>query len=63
VRGEPIANIAVVHRNSAGQTQHLVMNHRPLSSVLLFSRLLGEHFAGTRYARYFAAPSADTDLG
>jgi hypothetical protein len=63
VRGEPIANIAVVYRNSVGQTQHLVVNHRPLPSVLLFSRLLGEHFAGTRYAQYFAAPSADAERG
>jgi hypothetical protein len=63
VHGEPIANIAVVYRNSAGQTQHLVVNHRPLSSVLLFSRLMGEHFAGTRYAQYFAAPLTDTDRG
>ncbi|MFD5065429.1 hypothetical protein [Streptomyces sp. NPDC058394] len=61
VGGEPIANIAVVYRNAEGQTQHLVVNHRPLSSVLLFSRLLGEHFAGTRYAQYFAAPSVDAD--
>lgn len=63
VGGEPIANIAVVYRNAEGQTQHLVVNHRPLSSVLLFSRLLGEHFAGTRYAQYFAAPSVDADRG
>ncbi|MFD7433401.1 hypothetical protein [Streptomyces sp. NPDC059861] len=63
VRGEPIADIAVVYRNSAGQTQHLVMNHRPLPSVLLSSRIMGEHFAGTRYARYFLAPSADAERG
>ncbi|MFF0286476.1 hypothetical protein [Streptomyces sp. NPDC005262] len=63
VGGEPIANIAVVYRNAEGLTQHLVVNHRPLSSVLLFSRLMGEHFAGTRYAQYFAAPSVDADGG
>jgi hypothetical protein len=63
VRGEPIANIAVVYRNPEGQTQHLVVNHRPMPSVLLFSRLLGEHFAGTRYARYFATPSAEAGRG
>jgi hypothetical protein len=61
VRGEPIANIAVIYKNQAGQAQHLVMNHRPLPSVLLFSRLMGEHFAGTRYAQYFAASSVDAD--
>ncbi|MGZ6831731.1 MAG: hypothetical protein ACXVGN_00995 [Mycobacteriaceae bacterium] len=61
VGGEPIANIAVIYKNQEGQAQHLVMNHRPLPSVLLFSRLMGEHFAGTRYAQYFAAPSVDAD--
>lgn len=53
VRGEPIANIAIVHRNAAGQATRLVMNHRPLAGVLLFSRLMGEHFKDTPYARYF----------
>src|SRR6478672_7381817 len=36
---------------------------RPQPSVLFFSRLLGEHFAGTRYAGYFATPSADAGRG
>jgi hypothetical protein len=59
VRGEPIATVAIGYRNPAGQTQHLVMNHRPLSSVLLLSRLMGEHFAGTPYAEYFTVTSVD----
>ena len=53
VAGQPIANIAIVHRNAAGQATRLVMNHRPLTGVLLFSRLMGEHFADTPYAHYF----------
>jgi hypothetical protein len=57
VRGEPIGNIAVITRNAAGQTQRIVINHRPLRAVLLFSRLMGEKFAGTPYARYFADPA------
>ncbi|WP_433132342.1 hypothetical protein ACQPWW_12760 [Micromonospora sp. CA-240977] len=54
IQGQPIANIAVIYRNDQGKVQHLVMNHRPLPAVLLFSRLMGEHFAGTPYADYFA---------
>ena len=55
VRGEPLGVVGVVTRNAAGQTQHIVVNHRPRSSLLLVSRLLGEKFAGTPYAKHFAA--------
>ena len=54
VRGEPIGNFTVVTRNAAGQTQHIVGNYRPRSSLLLLSRLLGEKFAGTAYGNHFA---------
>ena len=55
VHGEPLGVVVTVTRNAAGQTQHLVVNHRPRSSMLLVSRLLGEKFAGTPYAKHFAA--------
>lgn len=45
--------IAQVGSNAAGQTQHGVASYRPRSSLLLFSRLLSEKFAGTPYAKYF----------
>jgi hypothetical protein len=53
VRGEPIGNFTVVTRNAAGQTQHIVGNYRPRSTLLLLSRLVGEHFAGTPYGEFF----------
>jgi hypothetical protein len=53
VRGEPIGSVVVVRFNEAGQAARIVVNHQPLRSVLLWSQLMGEHFAGTRYARYF----------
>src|SRR5512133_822621 len=56
VRGEPIGSVVVVRFNEAGQTVQIVVNHRPLRSVLLWSRLMGEHFAGTPYAQYFLSP-------
>ena len=45
VRGEPIANVTLVTSNAAGQAQHIVGNYRPRSTLLLLSRLVGEHFA------------------
>jgi hypothetical protein len=54
VNGEPIGCVVVVIRNAAGQTQHVVASYRPLDSVVLFSRLLREKFAGTPIADYFA---------
>jgi hypothetical protein len=53
VRGEPIGSVVVVRFNEAGQAAGIVVNHRPVRSVLLWSQLMGEHFAGTRYAKYF----------
>jgi hypothetical protein len=55
VRGEPIGNVTVVTRNAAGQTQRIVGNYRPRSTLLLLSRLINEHFAGTAYGDYFLA--------
>ena len=55
VRGEPIGCVALVTRNAAGKTQHIAANYRPRSSLLLMSRLVGEKFAGTPYAKYFLA--------
>jgi hypothetical protein len=53
VRGEPIGSVVVVRFDDAGKVTGIVVNHRPLGSVLLWSRLMGEYFAGTRYAHYF----------
>jgi len=54
VGGKPLGCVNLVTRNAAGQTQHIVAGYRPRSSLLLFSRLLGEKFAGTPYADHFA---------
>ena len=58
VRGEPIGCVVRVTRNAAGQTQHVVASYRPRSSLLLFSRLLGEKFAGTPIAEHFLADAS-----
>ena len=60
VRGEPIGCVVLVTRNAAGQTRHVVASYRPRSSLLLFSRLLGEKFAGTPIAEHFASGESPT---
>ncbi len=55
VNGEPIGCVVLVTRNAAGQTQHVVASYRPLNSLLHFSRVLREKFAGTPIAEHFAA--------
>jgi hypothetical protein len=55
VRGEPIGNVTLVTRNAAGQAQRIVGNYRPRSTLLLLSRLIGEHLAGTPYGEHFLA--------
>lgn len=55
VNGAPIGCVVLVTRNPAGQTQHVVASYRPLNSLLMFSRLLREKFAGTLIADHFAS--------
>ena len=55
VRGQPIGCVVLVTRNADGKTQHVVASYRPRSSLLFFSRLLGEKFAGTPIGKQFAA--------
>jgi len=58
VHGEPIGCVVLITYNDAGQTQHIAANYRPLSSLLLLSRLVGEKLAGTPNAKYFLASEA-----
>jgi hypothetical protein len=60
VHGEPIGCVVLVTYNAVGQTQHVVASYRPRSSLLLFSRLLGEKFAGTPIAEHFAASESSS---
>jgi hypothetical protein len=55
VQGQPINVIVTVTRNAAGKAQHVVVNHRPRSSLLRFSHLMHEKFAGTPIAEHFLA--------
>lgn len=55
VHGEPLKVIVTVTSNAAGKAQHVVVNHRPRNSMLLFSRLMHKKFEGTPLAEYFLA--------
>jgi hypothetical protein len=56
VHGEPIGSVVVIRSNDAGRVEQIVISHRPLRSVLLWSGIMAAHFAGTEYARYFLQP-------
>src|ERR1700733_12091916 len=53
VGGEYTAVVVLVTFNAAGQTQRVVVNHRPRSALLSFSRLMLEKFAGTPAAKHW----------
>ena len=61
VGGTPIGCVVLVTRNAAGQTQHISASYRPLRSLLLFSRLLHEKFAGSPTAEHFAANAPEAN--
>jgi hypothetical protein len=58
IQGEPTSVVVTVKRNAAGKAQHLVVNHRPRSSVLLFARAMGKMYAGTPFEKYFISSEA-----
>ncbi|MEU4094427.1 hypothetical protein [Streptomyces sp. NPDC026673] len=53
VRGEPLKVVLTVTCNAEGEAQELAVLHRPRNSLLLFSRLMREEFAGTPLAEHF----------
>jgi hypothetical protein len=59
VRGQPVGAIHLITFNADGEAQHVIVNYRPLSSLMLFSRLLREKFAGTPYAEHYLAGAVE----
>ncbi len=60
IRGVPIECSVLVHMNSAGQADSLLINHRPLGAALLFSRLMSEQ-VGDRYGKDLFLSEAQAD--
>jgi hypothetical protein len=55
VRGVPVGAVHLITFNTEGEAQNIIINYRPLSSLMFFSRLLRQRFAGTPYAEHYLA--------
>ena len=55
VRGTPVGALHLITFNDDGEAQHIIVNYRPLSSLMFFSRQLRKMFAGTPYAEHYLA--------
>ena len=55
IQGAPTRVVVKVGFDDAGRTKEVVVRHRPRSSVLLFSRIMGKGYAGTQLGQYFIA--------
>ncbi|MUL47330.1 hypothetical protein FZI85_21845 [Mycobacterium sp. CBMA293] len=53
VLGLPTHVVVLVKYNDAGQTASVVVNHRPRSALLQFSRVMLENFAGTPHEKHW----------
>lgn len=53
VRGAHLKVLVVVMFNEAGQTQRIVVNHRPRSELLVFSRAMRDAFTGHPLAEHW----------
>ena len=62
IQGAPTSAVVTVTRKATGKAQHIVVNHRPRSSVLLFARVMGEKYAGTPLAKYFTTSECSMTL-
>ena len=62
IKGEPTGVVVRVSFNPGGEAQHLVVSHRPRSSMLLFSRLMGEKFVHTAIGEHFITSEPETGV-
>ena len=63
IKGEPTGVVVRVTRQSPpGRPSTSSVNHRPRSSVLLFSRLMGEKFADTAIGEHFITSRHETGV-
>jgi hypothetical protein len=53
VRGVPVGAVHLISFNADGEAQRIVVNYRPLSALMTFSRLLRQELAGTPYAEHY----------
>jgi len=58
IHGMPIETVVVAHMNEEGETDSVVINHRPLNAALLFSRLMWERVDERFRDCYLTGPEA-----
>jgi hypothetical protein len=54
IDGHPLGCVVLVTRNASGRTDRIVASYRPRSTLLLFSRKLGERLSEKPYGKRFA---------
>ncbi|MBB5509312.1 hypothetical protein [Paraburkholderia atlantica] len=58
IQGVPIETVVVAHMNEQGETESVIINHRPLNAMLLFSKLMWERVDERFRDRYLTGPEA-----
>jgi hypothetical protein len=58
IQSMPIETVVVAHMNERGETDSVVINHRPLNAMLLFSKLMGERVDERFRDCYLTGPEA-----
>ena len=59
IQGVPIECSVLVHMNAKGETDSILINHRPLDAALLFSRMMWEQVGEGFRDLYLTGPQAD----
>ena len=59
IQGVPIETVVVAHLNDKGEADSVVINHRPLEAMLLFSKLMGDRVDERFRDRYLSGPQAE----
>ncbi|MEM5423505.1 hypothetical protein [Paraburkholderia ferrariae] len=58
IHGQPVETVVVAHLNENGETDSVVINHRPLEAALLFSALMWERVDERFRDYYLSGPEA-----
>lgn len=58
IQGMPIETVVIAHLNDKGETDSVVINHRPLEATMLFSRLMAERVDERFRGCYLTGPEA-----
>jgi hypothetical protein len=60
LEGHPVTGVVTLRKNADGQYDQVVVNHRPLSSLLLFSSLVSKALEGKIDKNHFFRPEGQT---